>query len=192
MQGVGTNFAGHLVIAAQPSDSVMFTNGNIKLGAGKILDVTAGSVTLGNVTFSGGTISFNGGSVQMNIGGRTPGSAANQYSRFTVNGGILLSNSPALNLYGSYGPRPGDSFMLITNDGGDAIVGTFAGLPEGATLNFNGLDFQITYTGGNGNDVVITSTIAPDNHAPAVDTLANYTVNAGALLPPTVAGILIV
>ena len=179
LQGVGSNFAGNLVIAAQAADAVMFTNGSITLGAGKNLDVTAGSVTLGNVTFSGGTISFNGGSVQMNIGGRTPGSAANQYSRFTVNGGILLSNNPVLNLYGSYGPRPGDSFMLITNDSGDAIVGTFAGLPEGATLEFNGMTFSITYTGGDGNDVVITSTLAYENHAPVVDASSNFTVNPG-------------
>ena len=173
LQNVGTNFAGHLVIAAQATDSVVFTNGNITLGAGKKFDVTSGSVTLGAVAATAGTTTFHGGNIAMNIGGTTPGSAANQYSRLTVNGAISLSNSPVLNLTGSYAPLAGNSFMLITNDGGDAITGTFAGLPEGATFVFNGTPMRITYVGGNGNDVALIAnsapTLAANNGAVAVN-----------------------
>ncbi|MEA2236747.1 MAG: large repetitive protein [Thermoanaerobaculia bacterium] len=47
---------------------------------------------------------------------------------------------------------------LIDNDGSDPVVGTFAGLPEGATIPTSSPDlwFTITYRGGTGNDVVIT------------------------------------
>jgi hypothetical protein len=36
------------------------------------------------------------------------------------------------------------------------VVGTFAGLPEGARLTVQGQNFQISYRGGDGNDVVLT------------------------------------
>ncbi|HEY0548475.1 MAG TPA: choice-of-anchor D domain-containing protein, partial [Verrucomicrobiae bacterium] len=81
LQGVGTNFAGHLVFAAQAADSVLFTNGVLILRTGKNFDVTAGSVTVGAATVSGGTIAFHGGSIAMNIGGVAPGAGVNQYSR---------------------------------------------------------------------------------------------------------------
>jgi hypothetical protein len=51
--------------------------------------------------------------------------------------------------------------VIINNDGtADPVTGTFNGLPEGATiLNFLGspLKATITYTGGDGNDVVLTA-----------------------------------
>ena len=60
---------------------------------------------------------------------------------------------------GGFVPALGDSFTLINNDGSDVVNGTFAGLPEGATLsNFlgSGRNAFITYAGGsNNNDVVV-------------------------------------
>ncbi len=53
-------------------------------------------------------------------------------------------------------PAVGSAFTLIQNDGNDAVVGTFAGLPQGATLSLGGMTFQISYVGGTGNDVVLT------------------------------------
>ena len=58
----------------------------------------------------------------------------------------------------TFTPVLGSAFMLIQNDGVDAVVGTFAGLPQGATLVLNGMTFQISYMGGTGNDVVLTRT----------------------------------
>src|SRR5262249_34827358 len=40
--------------------------------------------------------------------------------------------------------------------GTDAVVGTFAGLAQGATVLIGGRPFTISYTGGDGNDVVLT------------------------------------
>ena len=49
-----------------------------------------------------------------------------------------------------------NKFLIIQNDGNDPVVGTFKNLPEGATLIIGGAQFQITYHGGDGNDVVLT------------------------------------
>ncbi|MDY3554378.1 Calx-beta domain-containing protein [Gemmata sp. JC717] len=50
----------------------------------------------------------------------------------------------------------GHQHILIANDGADAVVGTFAGLPEGASFTAGGVTFTISYVGGTGNDVVVT------------------------------------
>jgi hypothetical protein len=51
----------------------------------------------------------------------------------------------------------GTTFTNIDNDGADAVIGTFNGLPEGATVHsLNGLT-QISYVGGDGNDVTLTT-----------------------------------
>ncbi|HVE71479.1 MAG TPA: hypothetical protein VNI54_08945 [Thermoanaerobaculia bacterium] len=47
---------------------------------------------------------------------------------------------------------------IIGNDGTDAIIGTFDGLPEGSTFTTaSGQQFRIAYAGGTGNDVTITA-----------------------------------
>ncbi len=52
---------------------------------------------------------------------------------------------------------PGLSFEVLTNDDNDPIVGNFAGKSEGSTfMSLGGNAFQITYQGGDGNDVVLT------------------------------------
>jgi FlgD Ig-like domain len=50
----------------------------------------------------------------------------------------------------------GDAFMLIDNDGVEPVTGAFAGLAEGAQFAAGGHTFQISYQGGDGNDVVVT------------------------------------
>ena len=51
----------------------------------------------------------------------------------------------------------GTSFIIIDNDGTDPIVGTFAGLPEGATYTYGNLHLRVSYLGGTGNDVTLTT-----------------------------------
>jgi hypothetical protein len=58
-------------------------------------------------------------------------------------------------------PSPGLSFVLINNDGSDAVSGTFNGLPQGAYFTVSGQTFRINYTGGTGNDVVLTRENGP-------------------------------
>jgi hypothetical protein len=66
-----------------------------------------------------------------------------------------------LNASLNFSPGLSNTFTLINNDGFDPVVGTFAGLPEGANLSLSGQQFQISYTGGDGNDVVLTAISGP-------------------------------
>ncbi len=82
-----------------------------------------------------------------------------QYQQLGVVGMIDL-NGAGLTFAGStYTPVSGNTFIIVNNDGTDLVIGTFNGLPQGATIpNFlgSGLPASITYTGGTGNDVVLT------------------------------------
>jgi hypothetical protein len=62
----------------------------------------------------------------------------------------------AINHFSSPQPRPNDKFTLISNDGTDPIVGTFANIPEGGDVRLGNLVLRITYRGGDGNDLVVT------------------------------------
>jgi hypothetical protein len=52
-------------------------------------------------------------------------------------------------------------FTIINNDGADAVQGTFDGLAQNASLYLGGERFTISYTGGTGNDVVLTRQVTP-------------------------------
>lgn len=77
----------------------------------------------------------------------------------TVTGNVNLGGcrlEAGLDASGGLSPAIGDSFVMIQNDFGDPVIGTFDGLPEGAQFKFSGRLWQITYHGGDGNDVVLT------------------------------------
>ncbi len=96
-----------------------------------------------------------GSKLNIDIDGTT---ANTEYQQLGVVGMIDL-NGATLTFTGStYTPVLGNTFTIVDNDGTDAVIGTFNGLAEGATIaNFlgSGLNATITYTGGTGNDVVI-------------------------------------
>ena len=73
-------------------------------------------------------------------------------------------------------------FTIIANDGADPVVGTFNGLPQNGTVNFGNESFHINYTGGDGNDVVLTN-MEPVYH-PAL-TIERAGANSVRLLWPT-------
>lgn len=51
----------------------------------------------------------------------------------------------------------GDQFTIINNQSDTPVIGTFTGMAEGAQFVVEGITFSITYTGGDGNDVVLTA-----------------------------------
>ena len=109
-----------------------------------------GILTVGNTTLGSNT------NFQIEIAGPVVGS---QYDQLDVAGTIDVSGAN-LNLFPSFIPAPGTQFVVVENDGGDPIVGTFAGVPEGGTITQNGATFSVSYVGGTGNDVVLTATTA--------------------------------
>ncbi len=88
------------------------------------------------------------------LGGTKPGTGG--YDQISVNGKVVLGGATLeVSLLDTFVPKAGNTFTIIDNDGVDAVVGTFAGLSEGATFAVGGATFSITYVGGDGNDVVL-------------------------------------
>ena len=99
------------------------------------------------------SVTFNAGSsLDVELNGTTVGS---QYDQLNVTGSVTLNN-PTLNLNFGFMPVFGTSFTIINNDGGDAVTGTFNGLPEGAVFVAGSVPVKISYVGGSSNDVVLT------------------------------------
>ncbi|MFN9721118.1 MAG: LamG-like jellyroll fold domain-containing protein, partial [Planctomycetota bacterium] len=68
-------------------------------------------------------------------------------------------------------------FVLIDNDGTDTISGTFTGLPEGSLIVVGTYVFQLSYLGGDGNDVALTSLVP--NRMPVAHAGGPYVVDEG-------------
>jgi cytoskeletal protein CcmA (bactofilin family) len=109
-----------------------------------------------------------GGAIQFDLVTPAPGSGHDQLA---VNGTVTLSNPVLQVSFPTLVPAPGSSFVLIDNDGTDAVSGTFAGRPEGAVFAVGGSSVQITYAGNTGNDVVVTVLTGPKSWTGAVNNL---------------------
>ena len=114
----------------------------------------AGIINTGNLTLADRSADF-----QVDIIGAVAGAG---YDQINVTGSVTLGNTElSLNMSNSFLPMLGQAIVLIDNDGTDPVNGTFEGLPEGATITLNGFQFQVSYHGGDGNDVTLTSTLVP-------------------------------
>ena len=68
----------------------------------------------------------------------------------------LAGNIQAMR-YERFRPQFGQSYVIINNDGVDPVSGTFSGLAEGASFISGGVSYSVSYTGGDGNDVVLSA-----------------------------------
>ena len=107
-----------------------------------------GCISSGNLVLSG--------TYDVELGGLT---VCTQYDQTTVTGTVDVSGG-TLNVirYNNMVPRINNSFTIISNDGADAVTGTFTGLAQGSSFTSDGITYTISYTGGSGNDVVLTVT----------------------------------
>ncbi|MCA9330749.1 hypothetical protein KC957_01770 [Candidatus Saccharibacteria bacterium] len=143
-----------------------FYVGGIIMGTGKVGAVTIqnggviapgmspGVLSTSNLVFEeGGVYKF-----------EVAGSEAGQYDQINVTGLVTLGNGTLQVLpLSSFVPTPGQQFIIINNDGTDAVEGTFSGLAEGSVVSMDNVSFTISYKGGDGNDVVLTAVPAsPD------------------------------
>ena len=187
--GITTVSAGTLLVNGSQAASAVSLNGGTLGGIGSVGAITStgsggsvsagqggpGMLSSGNVNWSSGSPSF---VVQMN--GTTPGTA---YDQLNVTGTVNVTGATLSGTSG-FTPPTGSTFTIINNDGTDAITGTFAGLPEGATVVLSGQAFSISYVGGSGNDIVLraakpnltlSNTVAPSGTVPPGTDLS-YTV----------------
>ena len=179
-------FANGLTIGAQAlvvtSTAATTIGGTLSLNGGAILAMgggiavdSAGSLTgngliAGAVTAAGGLAPGSGasgsGNGLLNLGSGSltlaatstvsmNGSSKSAFDRVLAAGVNLAGARLALDLSAAT-LAAGDSITLIDNVSGSATSGTFTGLAQGAIFTANGQTMQISYTGGDGNDVVVT------------------------------------
>ncbi len=91
----------------------------------------------------------NGSELKINISG-------DQYGQLSVTGVTLLVDAQLL--VTSSNVTAGTEYIIINNDSNDPIAGTFNLMPEGHKISNGTNTFQISYVGGDGNDVVLTET----------------------------------
>ena len=126
-------------------------------GTGGVQPISSGTdVTASSVSFAAGD------DLAIHIVGTT---VDTQYGQLNVAGAVNLTGAN-LNVTLGFQPTVGNSFTIINNDLTDAVVGIFNNLPQGSTFNvITGLFsqyFQISYIGGDGNDVVLTAIASPN------------------------------
>src|SRR5262249_9194653 len=85
------------------------------------------------------------------------GSGSTSYSQASITGSVNLGGAALLATL-SFNSAVSNQFIIIDNDGTDPVIGMFNGLPEGAIFMIGPSRFEITYQGGDGNDVVLTKT----------------------------------
>jgi hypothetical protein len=121
-------------------------------------DAVAPGSSPGILNLTGPFVLFDLGSrLDVEVNGSTPGTGHAQVNAT----GVVALTGATLNAFGTIGSGPGQQIVLIANDGTDAVIGTFAGLPAGATVTIDGVNFAIRYDGGTGNDVVLTEAGPP-------------------------------
>jgi autotransporter-associated beta strand protein len=88
----------------------------------------------------------------------TADGATNVIGTLHVHGTVTIGNAELfMNLPITFTSVVGTKYTLIDNDGTDPVLGTFVGMPEGARFRANNLGFEISYKGGDGNDIVVTT-----------------------------------
>ncbi len=147
-----------------PSTSVV-VNGGVFTGLGTVGAVTTATaaakvVNPGAPPNAVGTLRVStvnlGPSTTAQFDLQTPGQLNND--RIAASTGVILSGaSLQVSLARQYFPLNGSKYTIINNGSSTPVSGTFFGLPEGSTFSAGGASFVITYAGGDGNDVVVTT-----------------------------------
>ena len=91
------------------------------------------------------------GTLFVELNGTTPGT---QYDQVVAQGAVTVGGTLTVSL--GFVPPVGTVFRIIDKTSAGAVVGAFGGLPQDAVLTVNGVQLQISYAGGDGNDVTLT------------------------------------
>lgn len=119
--------------------------------------IVSGTFT-SNITANGGTLVPN--NTPATTGNLTLNSGANLEARpgtdtLTIGNNVTLAGN--LNLIADPGIPTGTTFTIVNKTSAGAVSGTFASKPQGSTFTTSGYTWQISYTGGDGNDVTVTT-----------------------------------
>lgn len=95
-----------------------------------------------------------GSNFRIDINGTTAGTG---YDQIQMNTGATTITGSNLVVTVGTTLSVGQTFTILNKVSGGAITGTFAGIPQGGTVvGSDGTVFTVSYTGGNGNDIVLT------------------------------------
>ncbi len=173
------------------SASIIVNNGSSVIGnGGSISGITTqinsgGSVAPGTspgcLTFA--DLNLNASSeLAVELSGTT---ACTDYDQTVVTGTISINNANLnLAVWNSFQPAVNTVYTIVDNQGTSAVSGVFTGLAEGATTQLDGDTLQISYVGGDGNEITLTVTaVGAANQAPvAANMNASGEVKIGATL----------
>jgi autotransporter-associated beta strand protein len=182
--GSGTAATGALIInggtiRSRANDEIADTS-TVTVNTGGTLDLNGNSETVGALTVNGGTVKTSGAGV-----GRLTAASASFNSastlamklvsgtgsdRLTVSGPLTVGGILQLSL--GQAVAAGTAITLLDNTGIGPISGTFANLPPGSVLAVGGQAFAVSYSGGTGNDLVLTRVVPP--------TVTGTQINGGA------------
>jgi len=127
-------------------------------GSGALLSpgLSAGQLTVKTITANPAT------TLQFELNSTTPGSGYDQIISTAATASDF--GGAALDVDLGFTPAIGDSFRIVENTGGaPATVVGFAGLGQLEYFSRpGGIVFQINYSGGDGNDIVLTRVEVPD------------------------------
>jgi fibronectin-binding autotransporter adhesin len=160
----GVNFTvyGPVLVNGALPDSMVVSAGGTLGGTGTVGSIasTIGSINPGDFApgiFNCASLSLGSSdSFVVLLDGAAAGSG---YSKLNVGGAVSLGNATLIVSLGFMG-AVGSNYTIIANNGPGAVTGTFNGLAEGAKFTTGGAQFQITYKGGDGNDVVLSQLTA--------------------------------
>jgi autotransporter-associated beta strand protein len=159
--GQTTVSAGTLVVnGSQPRSPVTVNGTGTLMGDGVVGDLDVfGNLRPGSspaiLTCSNFLFHSSSSDYFVELNGPAPGTG---YDQLKVRGSVALSNA-TLHATLGFQSAISNSFTIIDNDASEAVTNTFNGLAQGATLFINGVPFRISYTGGSGNDVVLTQLV---------------------------------
>ena len=131
---------GELGGTGQVGTLTVFNGGRVRPGNG-----SGGALSVGATLFVAGS-SLVIDATNTNVG------------RLNVTGSVTIDPTAVLDLRGvpTFSVAENNFATFISNDGADAIQGTFRGLPEGRSAPVGPRNVTISYVGGDGNDATLT------------------------------------
>jgi hypothetical protein len=121
-------------------------------GTGAFVSPGSSATKPGTLTIQS-TLTFNSDSTY-SLGLNSSRAAADE----VVAHGVIINSGAQVFFFDSQPSAltPGTVFTVITNTSASPIAGTFSNLADGAVFTSNGNNFQVSYTGGTGNDLTLT------------------------------------
>ena len=160
----GPTVVGNSTLVVNSSLGPVNNSGGDLGGSGTVVNVTSVGGTIdpanagGPVVLTTGSLSLDANSTfTTELDGTSPGNGISGYGQVVATGPVSLNGATLNVTFGSnYIPKVGAQYTIIKNTSG-SISGTFAGLPEGSIDDISGYEFEVSYQGGSGQDVVLTA-----------------------------------